>query len=429
MPKLKRSYVPSILVNFLFLTLVLHANGQQYDPVQSSGVVEFGYFIPEQLDDVAMTRLQVETAIHYSVEVINLYLSHKGAGFTVAVSSKNQLEASMVNLNALSKEGVDLIIGPESSSSLYAIMDQARGNNQLLFSYGSSSPIPEFNTKENVFRIMPNGVNHASNIVRGLKDAGVTHVSVLYRDEALGQGLSSEIERQGKSANLKFMSTPYTPQADPDPEFYKMLLRGKFRKRLGLQVDSAGYDKTAVVVLGFEELGDLMAAAYSDNASDVLQQVQWYGLNDIPEILKNPYARVFANKVRYTVDCLMPGPDTTELEDVKQQLSKALPAGIEPVFYAFSVYETIQLLGRAVEMAGKSDTDSIITTLPKVAATYKGLMGPAKFNEYGERAAGYYQFKQVQGDQYVPVGPKTVHPPLEQANNNSSAPGQEEQLR
>ena len=249
------SCIFTLLANVMLLIAALHAHGQQYDPLRSSGVVNLGYFIPEQVDDAARTRLQVQASIEYSVEKVNEYLAQKGAGFTIAVPPENQLEASVVNLNALNQKGVSLISGPQSSRNLEAIMGQASSNNQLLFSYGSTSPFEPFNRNNNVFRMLPNGLNFVTHIVQRLKDKGITHVSALYINEAFGQGLNSELEKQCESANLTLVSTSYTQQSSPDLQFYSKLVQGKFREKLLLQINAEGYDKAAVVVFGFEELG------------------------------------------------------------------------------------------------------------------------------------------------------------------------------
>ena len=434
MSKLNHLYIPTLLVNLLFLLAPLHTHGQRYDPVESDGIVSFGLFIPEQVDDVAMTRLQVKTAIEYSVEKMNLSLSQKGAGFTVSVYPVNQLDATVDSLNELNKRKVQLVSGPESSRNLYATMEQARSNNQLLFSYGSTSPIEAFNRNENVFRMLPNGLSFVTHIVQRLKDTGVTHVSSLYINDAFGQGLNSELEKQCESANLSLISTSYTRQTKPAPGFYSKLVQGKFRDKLLSQTSTVGAEKTAVVIFGFEETGYLMAAAHNDDDLGILHSVQWYGVEPIPEILKNEDARFFANQVHYTIIWVAPeNPNNTELNEVRSQLLSVLSEGVEPVMVAYSAYETIQLLGKAVELAiekfNKSDTDSIKITLPEVAATYEGLLGPATFNAYGQRASGYFQFQQVQGDKYQPLKKEPAFPPFKQTLNHSSTHNQEKRLR
>ena len=397
--------LPKAQLSFLVLTLFCLLSSNQARATLEGSFIRGGLMVPEG-DDPAATQRQILTALRFSFERFNKYLSDKNGGshpwglrVYVRYNGVDRYGSTPVNnLDNLCKLGINLVLGPLTSGHLNDLIELATTNDVLLFSYGSISSAEKFRQVDTIFRVLPDDSNQIPHLARKISAAGILYVVVIYRDDDWGSALNKAFS----SAWLKDQEDSRTlgeavPYAKNLTDFTNVT------STLGDQMQAAfneyDSDQVAVLYIGFEEVADVMAAANATGKS--LGDVRWFGIDTEDArstIFDNGRVQAFANQVKYVISEV--APDTSD-EDYVAFLEALSGVTDDPGSFAFAAFDTYQLLGRAIEKAEATDTASVSQALPEVAMNYSGLMGPARLNEYGDRATGNYRSRQVKGDKFV----------------------------
>ena len=375
---------------------------------QLAGEVDIGALIPAAGSDLAGTRPQIQAAFEFGLDKFNSYLADKDAGWSLVIGQGGSLDPVPDSLWQFSNANITLILGPLTSSNLKLLTPNATMNMQLLFSYGSTSPAENFRQVDSIFRFLPDDSNQVPVIVNQMVSKGISHVIVVYRDDAWGSALNTAFSTQWLQNGRKLGdSVSYLEKGSYSvSDFGTVVSTLATRVQAALDNSTGSTNSTepnnstvAVFAIGFEEIAVLMEASANTTP---LGDVRWFGIDVHSAIVDDPEARDFANQVKYTISTVAADTSHADYGAFKEHLSGVTD---EPASYAFAAAETVELLGLAVEQAGSADTASVSSALPMVASDYQGLLGPGKLNSVGDRETGRYEFKQVQGDKFVDIAP------------------------
>lgn len=148
------------------------------------------------------------------------------------------------------------------------------------------------------------------------------------------------------------------------------------------QIPRPGKDKIGVLAIGFEETAALVLAA---KAYPALSEVVWQGSDGTAGISQflDPSIADFVVKTKMYNTMASPGvsPHADKVRDyIKQKL------GMDPIGYAYFVYDIAWTLALALDAVGKYDPIAVHNALPLVLKHYIGASGYIELDENGDRS-------------------------------------------
>src|SRR5437016_4440461 len=117
--------------------------------------------------------------------------------FFVRDTQQNPSKA-LVAIQDLDKRGVQIIIGPQTSSEVRMIKPYADAHNILVISQGSTASSLS-SAGDNIFRLCPDDTLEAAAIVALMSNDGILHIVPLWRNDAGNNGLHDSVEAQLKA--------------------------------------------------------------------------------------------------------------------------------------------------------------------------------------------------------------------------------------
>ncbi|HEX8395529.1 MAG TPA: ABC transporter substrate-binding protein [Longimicrobium sp.] len=329
-----------------------------------------------------------KAALELAVQDANAQAAGSGITFVADVhDTKLDPALALSAVQAMRAEGVQLIVGPQSSAELAAIKSYVDGNNLLIVSQSSTAGSLAI-AGDHIFRFT------AADSLEGVASAalmygdGVRAMIPVWRADAGNQGLHTAT-RRGFTARGGTVSTG-VEYAASTTAFAATIAA------LGTQVRAALATRPAsqvgVYAAGFDEIADLFAAAAAD---PVLATVRWYGADGIAQsgaLLTRPAAVAFAETVGFPSALF--GLDLsarTNWEPVAARIQQR--AGAVPDAFALAVYDAARVAALAYLTSRENvGVDSLAVRYAQVAGSYHGTTGWAALNAAGDRAYADFDF-------------------------------------
>ena len=290
---------------------------------------------------------------------------------------------ALEKLTALKAKGIDIVVGPETSSNIRNIKGYSDANNMLLISCCSSAPalaIPN----DSVFRLVPDDSNQGPAIAKLMQYEGIEAMVPVWRGDTWGDGLSSAAmdsfaDRGGQVAE----GIRYNPES---PEFSAStsLLASQVQE----YVNEYGADKVAVMFLGFAEILQFTQSAHEH---DVLDDVRWFGPGANTKehkLIDDPIGLDFSDHVKFTT-VQFAAAENPIYDDVQKYMTETL--GTDPNTFVYSSYDAVWLIGLTMLETQSSDVSVIKANIEEVSDNYSGAIGPTKLNEAGDLAQADYK--------------------------------------
>lgn len=288
-------------------------------------------------------------------------------------------------LRRLARQGVQVFIGPESSSEVRAVRAAANALGVLVISQGSTAHSLA-RPRDNVFRLVPDDRREADTLVALLVRDKVKALAPIWRADAGNAGLVKSMRVRYKG--ILSAGVPYGTAERAFPAKVAAL-----RKQVtALRARKVG--TVGVYLAAFDEVVDLFHAAAAD---PVLGSVPWYGSDGVAlttRLTRDARAAAFANARGY------PNP-TLGLDARAERRSASLRArirartGSRPDAFALTAYDALQIVASAAERTGGGGTARLRKEFVRVAHGYSGVTGRIVLNAAGDRAYGSYDFWSV----------------------------------
>ena len=177
-----------ILLLLMITILSCSDNTSEY---MADNVIKIGALMPLSGSGSSTGESMVE-ALKMSVQNINSgNLKYKAQLFYE--DTKTNPQTALEKLKYLKTLGINIVIGPYSSSELAFIKDYADSNNIVLLSPSSVS-ISLAIKDDNIFRFVPNDNNQVKAISKYLDSTGINKLNAIYRDDIWGKGLIDAVE-------------------------------------------------------------------------------------------------------------------------------------------------------------------------------------------------------------------------------------------
>lgn len=360
--------------------------------------IDVGVMLPAT-GDIASHGQDSRIAVELAADDFNAYLEQQDADWRVNLiveDTQTDPIVALEKIQSLNAKGVNFILGTQSSAELRNIKPYADSNGIILLSPSSTSP--KLALVDTIFRLVPDDTQQGIVIGRLLAHYGIEVVIPIYRADVWGDGLYESSRQNSEDMGIIVDEgiryspeiTVFSSEAD--------LLNGKVTQYL-----DAGHDiqNIAVLMISFSEAVHLLNSA---SAYDTLAQTTWFGSdassND-DAITGDPIAAQFVADVGLITTQFAPS-DNEKYEHVKAHLENVI--GSAPSNYAYSAYDSLWVLGLAIEQTGSTDTDLLVGAIPGVAANHVGAIGTIVFNEYGDLAISDYDLWHVSDGEWANIG-------------------------
>jgi branched-chain amino acid transport system substrate-binding protein len=327
-----------------------------------------------------------QVALEVSAEDINGYFSGLGSGMNVELvvkDTESDPEMALEKLKELDEMGIKIVIGPQGSDEVEAVLDYANENGIILLSTASTASslaIPD----DNLFRLVPDDTNQGMVLATLMNDEGISTLIPMYRNDVWGNGLADEVEKNFKALNGTVLEgIAYEPEnANHSAEVEAL------NEKVISATSEHGSGSVAVLLCSYREATEIFALARDYPA---LSEVKWYGTDGIAlnkELINDNNAASFAAAVNVSASMYGYLNDNTRSKAIELKIEEQL--GRLPESYALAAYDALWI-ATYVYQDPISDNDEII----KLAMTsntdrYHGISGWTILNENGDRESWTY---------------------------------------
>jgi branched-chain amino acid transport system substrate-binding protein len=288
----------------------------------------------------------------------------------------------------LDSRGVNIVIGPQSSSEVAAIKPYADAHNILVISQGSTASslaIPG----DNIFRFCPNDRREAEALVALLRHDGIRAIVPLWRNDAGNSGLHDSVKIRFQAFGGRVASGFRYEPTTTDFSAATNSIASQIASLI-----SGGTDPStiAVYLAAFDEVVDIF---HSAQANSTLSNTAWYGSDGVAlsaAVTGDATAAAFAVSVDYP-NPIFGLPDS--LRNEWQPIANAIQArtGITPDGFALSAYDALFVVQLALIHANpQKNFDNLKAAFVDEADHYHGVTGSTELDAAGDRLNGDFDF-------------------------------------
>jgi ABC-type branched-subunit amino acid transport system substrate-binding protein len=314
----------------------------------------------------------------------------KGVHFKLVVRSSDSTgEGALTAVQDLvQNEGVKAIVGLPTGAELRGTVDFLRNNHIAVINSASTGPRPELMQADTVYRLMPTELYKARKLADLALYLGYNKAAIIYRTDGWGDPNAAEFASRFEAQGYPTRRVPIPP-THPNVKDYAAQVN-----ELSSDVAELGADQHTVVVMAVWEGEDLNILRHAA-ADKSLSSVGWLTAVIYPSLQEGkfagesvtnlPNARSFA--LAHNLWGQEDHPPSNDLvARLWTQAKKEL--GREPRFEHVYVYDAVQVMARAILLAGTLDGATIAARIPDAAQGYQAATGVIRFDENGDRSSG-----------------------------------------
>ena len=364
---------------------------------QGLDIINVGVMLPAT-GDLASHGQDNSIATELALVDFNEYLQEQDADWRmnlVIEDTQTDPIIALEKIQSLNSKGIKLILGTETSAELKNVKAYADSNSMLMISPSSTSP--KLAVSDNIFRLVPDDTKQSRVIAESLALHNIQVVIPIYRGDVWGDGLYEATKTSFESkGGIMDEGIRYNPEITVFSTESALL-----SATLSEYQQNYSDENIAILLIGFSEVVHFFNSA---NSYDNLHQVRWFGSdassND-DAITDDMIASSFATDVQF-ITTQFSASKNAKYEHVKDHVTKEI--GSEPNNYAYSSYDSLWLVGLAIEKTGSTAADDISQALPDITSEYTGALGTIKLNEFGDLAISDYEMYTVIDGQWTLYG-------------------------
>jgi branched-chain amino acid transport system substrate-binding protein len=301
-------------------------------------------------------------------------------------------EQAQAALTRLADRGVRVVIGPQSSSEVAAISEQANARGVILVSQGSTaSSLAQ--PDDNVFRFVPTDrVEGRASVDLMLRD-GAAAIVPMWRNDRGNIGLVESV-RAAATASGATVSPGVV--YEPDTTDFTSAL-SDLSGQLQSATATAGADKVAVYLAGFEEVADVLSTARTVTGLD---RVRWYGGDGSAQtkalLASGPASFATMAEVKGYPSPLVALPANQAKKDAELlgQISERAKATADA--FTLAAYDAFNVAARALaDTPADADGTTLRAAFAAQADGAKGVTGTIRLDPAGDRVSTPYVFWSV----------------------------------
>jgi branched-chain amino acid transport system substrate-binding protein len=323
--------------------------------------------------------------------------NHGGYRFHLLVRDTQQDPVkALAAIKDLDKHGVQIIVGPQTSSEVAMIKPYADAHDILIISQGSTASslsIPG----DNIFRFCPNDVREAEAVVALMQHDGIHSIVPLWRNDAGNNGLHDSVkaafENVGGTVTSGFQYQPTTTDFSAATTSVASQIQS---------LVTAGADPNSVGIYS-AAFDEIVGVFHSAAANATLSSTRWYGSDGVAlsaALTGDASAAAFAASAYYPNPTFGLDP---ALQNLWQPIANEIEArtGIPPDAFALSAYDALFVVEQALRSSGNlKDFAAFKAAFVDAANAYSGITGSTALDAAGDRLSADFDFwavRQVNG--------------------------------
>src|SRR5437762_7960860 len=253
----RRSFFRPFACCLLAFSLGSQASGDPSGQLHSQRVFKVGVIVSLTGSGFSLGRSTV-AALQIAEEQIEAEAisQHGGYRFQFFVRDTQQSPSKALEaIQDLDKLGIQIIIGPQTSSEVGMIKPYADAHNILVISQGSTASLLSI-AGDNIFRLCPDDRLEADAIVALMQHDGIQHIVPLWRNDAGNNGLHDSVQAKfealgaGHTVASGFQYQPTTTDFTAATSSIALQIKT-------LQDDGAQASTIAIYLAAFDEVVDV----------------------------------------------------------------------------------------------------------------------------------------------------------------------------
>ncbi len=376
---MKNLFLNLCLILILFLLLLTSACQNK----NKTEIIKIGALVPIT-GSLASMSSGILTGIKLAIDEANEYFPSIGVNLQFQLNVEatgGNSNIALKKLQKLQKEGIDVIIGPNSSTVLYDLKNYANENDILLISPSSSAPNLQ-NESDNIIRFMISDDFQTKALANMIKKEAINYLIILVRNDYWGnsfyQSLINHINKFYPQLNNNIFVVKYDPEAK---NFTKEIVKIN-NKLIKLKKRNIG-----IQLISYDEVIPICQTAITYPS---FNNIKWFGSDTIFHIINqknmkiintiNLFIPIFSNSSQN------PHYYESTMKKIKKTIQKT------PDHYALLAYDATWIVINAFaertykERLKEQIKESIITN----ANYYYGCTGWTYLNSKGDRIYGVF---------------------------------------
>ncbi len=336
--------------------------------------------------------ITTKAALEQSVEEINNQFLAEGTNLKFnlkIVDTKLDPDIAYSKTGELIDDGVEIILGPQSSSELAIIKPLLDANE--IFAVSMSSTAGDLAIAgDHVLRFCPDDKPEGLAISSLMWERGIRSVVAVFRDDDGNIGLKRSMTNSFVSLGGSVIdSIKYSN----DDNITTSLIEQIVAKVSA----SSNPTETAIYLAGFDEITNIFDLARSN---DLLSSTLWFGSNGSAmsaELISNADASNFANGVSF---CSPLFALSTDNESDWSPLFASIEQSTQhtPDAYTFAAYDALNIAALTYQSVGSDyQFDNLLSEYITISSEYNGMTGSTELNSAGDRKYGNFTLLGVCG--------------------------------
>jgi branched-chain amino acid transport system substrate-binding protein len=349
----------------------------------------------------------IKVALEKAENDVNKYFKDNNASAQfnlLMANSKTNPEETLIAIKKLHENGAKIIVGPATSTAVSAVKDYADGNNIILLSYASTSPLLSIEG-DNLFRLVPDDTSQGKIMAERMIDDGIKVIVPFWRGDIYGNELykstKSYFEKLGGKVEEGITYKPHTGKFATSLHRINFIMWNQELEKLSTIVTEAvkkyGPNSVGVYVISFDEITPILIQS---PLYEILEKVKWYGSDSIAQnhhITKNIDSALFAMKTNFTNPLYSLNGNAEKYHDLEQALEKELHE-VSSIIYPAVAYDSYWIASLSIYKNKTSNydtgnlTNSFKDIVVETAESFEGLSGKIELNKAGDRISENYDF-------------------------------------
>ena len=373
------------------------ADTQMLDNANLPDIVNVGVLISAS-GDLAVHGHDINVAAALALNDFNKHLESIDANWQMNLiieDTQTDPIIALEKIQSLNSKGVNLILGPETSAELKNIKSYADSGNILILSPSSTSP--NLAIDDNIFRFVPDDTKQGKVIAKLLQYNDIKVVIPVYRADVWGEGLHESAKNSFQSyGGIVDEGIRYSPEVTTFSNESSLL-----SDRVEFYSQSYDIDEIAILLISFSEAIHFLNFASS---YDNLHNVKWFG-SDVSSnddaITQDQTAVQFVQDTNFT-STQFSASKNEKHDYVRDHIISEI--GSLSNNYAYSAYDSLWILGLAIQETQSLDTVKLKDAIYDVPSSFSGTLGQITLNESGDLASSDYELWSVVDEQWILIG-------------------------
>lgn len=329
-------------------------------------------------------------AAELAAEDVNAYFAQNGSSMRVGftnIDTKLDPALARAGLQTYARRDVRIVVGPQSSAEVSALMQYADSVGIVVISPSSTAGALAV-ANDNILRMCPADVTEGKAMAAMIAAEGRTDVVTLWRDDIGNNGL--RVSTAASLAQRGVHVVEGRSYSATEPSFDGVL--ADIRAIVAARIAAVGRDRVAVYNPGFDEVATMFAAI--PEGDTVLRGVRWYGgdgtvMSDalLPQV-------AFCTQVSYPNPQFGIGDGAAIAGPIAERIKQR--SGVEPDAYALSVYDAVWIAAKTYAVRKLEwNAQAYVKEFILQAGNTFGVTGPTMMNDAGDRSFGNYDMMGV----------------------------------